>query len=765
MTVDEFGREHYVVEAPAGRLGILLFENERGFIIVQGFGEVQTPDDTFVNESAKQQLLAMRQVVQMGDRLVAINSDEVVHCSLSEVICHLGKLSAIKRQLKFARYHQGQRTTKRYDPEKLVIVRAPSGPLGLVLSNVIHYGAVIDDFQQLSDGSESHLKKYLNVHRGCQIVEINGVDVSELPREEVAKVLAEMRAEDKEMVLYRMTPNTCARFSKLTISSGDMSINFTETENFRCVVAVAVAPEVEPGDVLIGINGVNLTSSSRAAAIEILAQTPLPQILTFYHDETAILPECHSIQINAWPSGLNLDISDPTHARLQGLTTPEDADRPEYKHLADFIPGSYIITVNGLDVHQYMLEDISRLLSKLGNACKQIVVGNMALINRLEQTRLVSVISVPPGPLGIKFDGGHDDVARVAGFNVMADGNPGIIQQSGQVPVGSILHSVNKMNVTCLTMSQTVALLQKMASAPKQLVFLSITKNNTRTVSIRVPPGPLGIDLRTTPANTVAVDRLNTDPVCGPTHIFDHGGVVSGSEILAIDGFDVTSLHIADLSQLLRLLASHEKIITFGTTVEAYDDMLNSDLKSTLTSLVVTKSPMGIQFDSLLENAACTTNVFKSDCNQEIPPGSRLIAIDHVDIRALSLNEIIGILKSLGGVEKTLTFDTKYHQTAPITPTAIAPSSPTLKKILKGTPAGDRILAASPQQTISSSSTPNALTTKATVRFAEVDPLQESLTQVRSCISTAYISLLNVSITTAISVTPAITEDRSLPVF
>ncbi|KAE9248104.1 hypothetical protein PF002_g5945 [Phytophthora fragariae] len=37
----------------------------------------------------------------------------------------------------------------------------------------------------------------------------------------------------------------------------------------------------------------------------------------------------------------------------------------------------------------------------------------------------------------------------------MADGNPGSVEQSGQVPVGSRLQTINKMNVTCLTLNQT----------------------------------------------------------------------------------------------------------------------------------------------------------------------------------------------------------------------------------------------------------------------------------------------------------------------
>ncbi|KAE9134619.1 hypothetical protein PF005_g2893 [Phytophthora fragariae] len=731
MAVDEFGREHYVLEAPAGRLGILLVENDRGFIIVQGFGEIAAAyQATSSTETDKGRLSMMRQVVRSGDRLVAIDGDMVVHCSLSEIIARLGKLSAKKRELKFARYHQAQRASKNYDPEKLTLVRAPSGPLGLILSDVLPYGAVIEGFQQLPDGSESHFKKGQNVHRGCQIVEINGTDVSGLPREEVTNLLAGMREQDKEIVLYRLTSSTCARFSQLVVLREDMGVNFLETENFHCVVATAFGTEVVEGDVLIGIDNTDITSMSRAAAMELLNQTPYPQTLTFYRSETATLPECHSMQIEAGPSGLNLDSSDPSHARITGFTTPEDADRPTCKNLRYFVPGSYIIGINGLDVQQHTLADISRLFSKLRNTSKQIVVGNPALMNLLDQNRSVATINVPPGPLGIIFDGGHDDVACVAGFNPMADGNPGSVEQSGQVPVGSRLQTINKMNVTCLTLNQTVSLLQKLSSAPKELGFLTRIKArdcNPRAVNIRVPPGPLGIDLRTTTSNTVAVDRLNEDPAHGPTHIFNHGGVVSGSEILSIDGFDVSSLEVSELSQLLRLFAPHEKIITFGTTTDAYASMINPALKPALKSLIVSKSPMGIEFDSSLENAACTTNVAKSDSNEEIPVGSRLIAIDNVDIRALSLNEVVGVLKSLAGLQKTLTFDTEHRQITPPPSTTSAPSSPILKKILKGSSAFDASSTVFPQQP-TSSSTVNASLTKSTVRFAGLQPSQDTPT-------------------------------------
>ncbi|KAG7387529.1 hypothetical protein PHYPSEUDO_014051 [Phytophthora pseudosyringae] len=722
MVVDEFGREHFIAEAPAGRLGILLVENERGFVIVQGFTEILAADQVASSETDKQRLSVMREIVHAGDRLVAIDGDEVTHCSLSEVTTRLGKLSAKKRQLKFARYHQAQRSVKNYDPEKLVLVRAPSGPLGLILSDVFHYGAVIEGIQQLPDGSKSHISRYQNLHRGCQIVGINGMDVSGLSREEVTNVLAGKREQDKEILFYRMTPTTCARFSKLVLSSEDTGVSFTGTETFRCVVFsvnTTAENEVVGGDVLVGVNDTDVTTMSRVAAMELLNQTPYPRTLTFYHQEAVILPECHVMQIDAGPSGLNLDSSEPGHARITGFTTPEDADRPTCKPLKDFISGSYIIGINGLEVHRHALDSISKLLSKLRHATKHIVVGNASLMRHLEQTRsLTAAFTAPPGPLGIKFDGDRDDIARVSGFNPMVDGTPGVIEESRRIPVGSTLQSINKMSVACLTLAQTVTLLQKLASSPKELVFSTHIEDGTsnpRTVSIRVPPGPLGIDLKTVEGRVV-VDHVNENPARGPTYIFNHGGVVSGSEIFAIDGFDTSSLHIADLIQLMRLFASHEKIISFGTTTEAYGSMLSSTRKPALKQVVISRSPMGIEFDSSLENAACVT---KSDLADGIPCGSRLIAIDSVNVQTLSLQDIIGILKSLAGIEKTLLFDTDYHQNAPAPSITSPPRSPILKQILKGSSSSDAASTSPTHHASASSSAVEALPTKSTVRFAD----------------------------------------------
>ncbi|KAL4115817.1 hypothetical protein PRIC2_012823 [Phytophthora ramorum] len=92
--------------------------------------------------------------------------------------------------------------------------------------------------------------------------------------------------------------------------------------------------------------------------------------------------------------------------------------------------------------------------------------------------------------------------------------------------------------------------------------------------------------------------------------------------------------------------------------------MLSPECNPGLKHVVISKSPMGIEFDSSLENIACTTNVAKSDSNDEVPIGSRLIAIDNVDVRALPLNDIIGILGTLAGIQKTLTFDLDYHHHA-----------------------------------------------------------------------------------------------------
>ncbi|RLN91333.1 hypothetical protein BBJ28_00013084 [Nothophytophthora sp. Chile5] len=697
--VDEFGREHFGVDAAPGPLGISLGENELGFVVVRGIDECLSSKD--LNEEFKTRVNLVRQVVALGDRLVAIEGDDVVHCDLTEIITRLGKLASKKRLLVFARYHPTQYGVKNYDVEKLLLVRAPSGPLGLILSDVVTYGAVIESFQRLPDGSESHLRKDRKVYRGCQIVSINGTDVSGLSREAVTDLLTNMKEQEKEIILYRMVPCTCATFSRLEYPSAEheaLGFSLDDSDKFRCVVTSVdiqiVDDAVAIGDILVGVNGIDITTMSLQKATEMLHQAPFPRVLHFCRSESRILPECRYLRIDSGPSGLNLDNNHPNHARITGFTTAEDAGRLAFKNCTEFIPGSYIITINGLDVYQHSLSDISNFLLKLRNAPKEIVVGNESLMALLKQTRASAAIEVPAGPLGIQFGGGRDDVTRVSGFNPLANGQPGAIEQSRRIPVGSTLQNINKMNVSCLTLAQATDLLKKLSTIPKELVFSSPATPhdaNSRTVDVRVLPGPLGVDLKSSLTGKVVVDRLNQDAACGPTRIFDHGGVVIGSELLAIDGFDVSSLQIAEVANLLRLLASYEKSITFSTTTVAYNDMLSPARRPTLKRVVVTQSPMGIQFDSTLTQEAIISGYSVSTSSSEstsprelvegeIPVGSRLIAIDSIDIQALSLQEIASILKSFAGIEKTLTFDTAYCKASEIVSPQLSPttsSSPT----------------------------------------------------------------------------------------
>jgi hypothetical protein len=670
--VDEFGRECFTVDATPGRLGISLGENDSGFAVVcaldpNPLGDVQGSD--------------WRTAVRVGDRLVGIEGEDIVHCSLSEVISRLGKLAKNNtRHLTFARYHgispgaPFSGISGRFDVEKLVRVRGPSGPLGLALDESIKNGAFIKAFQPLPDGSVGPVEMhYPRVHRGCQIVAINGSDVSSLPREEVQAMLATVRDQEKELVLYRAVPTSCAGLVVVTFeksNEGWHGLSFDEADLFRWTVTKSdstLTPTVEAGDRLIAINSVNVSCMQRYEVMEALTSTTSSTTLVFSRQAVKPLPECHKIHLEPGPLGLNLDSQCATHAVILGFTTPADANHPAFQACAHFLPGSFVIAINKLDVHQHSLADVSQLLMKLRNHEKDIIVCNAPLMERLQQRSQSVCVNVPSGPLGLDFDGSCPDVPRVAGFFPMADGRPGAVERSGLVPIGATIQQVNSLDVSCLSLAQVTGILKKMADKPKVIRFSTAkTPKDARNVlvrqiRIRVPPGPLGIDLKSNVSGCVVVDRLNRDPKTGPTIVYEHGGVVAGSELSAIDGFDVASTGLPDVTNLLKALSSFEKVITFSTTPSAYSQMLNPERNRLLKRVIVTKSPLGIEFASSTQQKAVISGFARGAEPSEItaggiPVGSQLIALDDVDLRALSLHEVATILKDFAGIQKVLTF-------------------------------------------------------------------------------------------------------------
>lgn len=695
--LDEFGREHFVVEAAPGRLCMTLGETDQGFVVVRGIDTLAQEDLAAWDEVDRKRMQLLRQTVSVGDRLVAIEGDDVVHCSPREVSVRLGKLAAKNRRLTFARYHTSHYDRKKYDVEKLVLVHAPKGPLGLLISELVHYSAVIDGFQQLPDGSTSNLTRDRKVHRGCQIVSVNDVDVSCSSREKVVELLASLRDQEKEIIVYRTAPEICDKFLQAEYASADVpqGFSFEESENFKCLVATTITPAMKAtlvqGDVLVGVNGTDVSCMNRRDALAILSSAPYPRTLYFYRSRRVDLPECHKIRIESGPFGLNLDGTQPDNAVITGFTSAADAERPVFKSCASFLPESRIISINKLCVVNHTLAEVSGILLKLKLSSKDIIVANESLVTALKKKRRsLEVVSVPKGPLGVHFDGARSDQARVSGFYLMADGRPGPIEMCYRVPVGSSLQSINNMNVSCLKLAQVTDLLKKLSEVPKLLRFC--TRNeandvNTKVLHVRVPSGPLGIDLKSSISNRVIVDRLNQDPSLGSTFILDHGGVVPGSEIVAIDGISVTSLELSEVTQLLRMLASHEKIISFSTTHDAYANMLSESHIPRLRSVVVVHSPLGIEFEpSITEKAVISAYTNSSSSSKpasglreaDIPIGSRLVAIDRVDLRALDVQQIVAILKDFAGITKTLVFDTTSARSK-------APPSPTLASQAVGT--------------------------------------------------------------------------------
>ncbi|TYZ68451.1 hypothetical protein PybrP1_004310 [[Pythium] brassicae (nom. inval.)] len=667
--VDEFGREHVVVEAAPGRLCLTLGETEKGFVVVRGFDQLSPDDLAGWDDGDRKRVLLLRDTVSVGDRLVGIEGEDVVHCGLREVGARLGKLAAKKRRLTFARYHPSPFDSKAYDVEKLVLVHAPKGPLGLLISETVHYGAVVDGFQPLPDGSLSKLARDPKIHRGCQIVNVNGRDVSAVPRENVLELLAAAREEEKDIIFYRATPAACATLVRIELSAADAPPGFTvdDSDAFKCVVATTTTPAAKAslalGDVLIGVNTTDVSHLNRLEALEAVSSECFPRSLYFYRTAPADLPECHLLHIESGPFGLNLNAGQPDRAVVAGFTSAADANRPVFRHCASFLPGSYIVSINKLSVVNHSLADVTGMLVKLKSAPKDVVVANAALASALRKRQSRVTVSVPAGPLGVHFDSARPAHARVAGFYAMPDGQPGAVEKSYSVPIGAYLRSVNSMNVSCLTLGQVSELLRKLSGAPKELVFHVLDdaqEATAKVVHILVPPGSLGIDLKSSISNRVVVDRVNQDPALGSTFIFEHGGVVPGSEIVAIDGFNVTSLEMPEVTQLLRVLAAHEKTITFSTTADAHAAMVSLSRSPTLKSVVVTRSPMGAEFDASSAQKAVIAALSEASelGDAAVPVGSRLVALEQVDLRALSVKQIARILKDFAGIPKTLMFDT-----------------------------------------------------------------------------------------------------------
>lgn len=673
--VDEFGREHIVVEAAPGRLCLTLEETANGFVVVCGFDELSQDDLVGWDDGDRKRVLLLRDTVSVGDRLVGIEGEDVVHCSLREVGVRLGKLAAKKRRLTFARYHPSPFDSQAYDVEKLVLVHAPRGPLGLLISETVHYGAVVDGFLPLPDGLLSKLARDPKIHRGCQIVNINGRDVSALSREQVIELLAHAKEEEKEIIFYRAAPSACETLLRVDVlSGGDALPSFSvddDVDAFKCVVATATV-SLSPGDVLIGVNAADVSRLTRVDALEVVNSESFPRSLYFYRVAPVELPECHLLHIESGPFGLNLDASQPHCAVIAGFTSPADADRPVFRNCASFLPGSTIISINKLSVVHHSLADVTGMLVKLKSAPKDVVVANAALASALKKRQSRVTVCVPAGPLGVHFDSARHDHARVAGFYAMPDGQPGAVEKSYSVPIGAYLRSVNSMNVSCLKLSQVTDLLKKLSGASKELVFHVLDDAQeaaAKVVHILVPPGSLGVDLKRSISNRVVVDRVNHDPRLGSTFIFEHGGVVPGSEIVAVDGFNVTSLELLEVTQLLRALAAYEKTITFSTTADAHAAMVSLSRLPTLTSAVVTRSPMGIEFDARSAQHAVVAALHDASELSEartVPIGSILVAIEQVDVRALSVKQIARILTDLAGIPKTLVFDTAVAALSPL---------------------------------------------------------------------------------------------------
>jgi C-terminal processing protease CtpA/Prc len=706
--IDEFGREYIIVEAAPGRLGLSLCQNERGHVQVCSMDSLQESGVLDqLNSMDRKRMQLLHSTIRIGDRLVEIEGEDVVHCSIQQIIVRLSKLSPRRRLLTFARYHASQFENKKFDVEKLVHIQAPPGPLGLILNEKINFGAFVEYIQ----ASSAKLARHPKIHRGCQIIQINDIDVSTRTRDDIIQLLASLNNQKKQLMLYRATPSDCSNLFTMESQANDppLGLIFDESIGSKCIIrSIAPLPDgsintknpFQIGDVLLGVNDQDISYLNRVEALNILRNASFPRTIYFYRaspNTEQIIPECHKVCIESGPISFSLDSKITAHAKVTGFSTQTDAQRQAFGHCKDFIINSYILSINQMDVFEYSLETISSFLQSLNHVPKQITFGNEKLLqNLLDQRRKQATIQVPKGPLGIHFNSVHPDKAIVAGFFPMADGKPGIIEKDGRIRIGNTLLSINGMNVSCLSLQQVSTLLKKMVDLPKELTFfLSHTsqrrqEEDTKRIHVRVLAGSLGIVLKRSLSNSVIVDKINQDSTKGSTKIHDHGGAIEGSELLAIDGVDVSYLELSEITQLLQTLATKEKILTFSTTTTAYLDMLSLKKKPALKEVIVNAAsgvPLeGLKFESSYPNCAIvsaisTTSQLK---NAKLLMGSRIIAIEDIDVQACSLNEIVQILKDLQGLNKKITFDLSPQTPvsipgSPVTSLAFSPTIDTLQ--------------------------------------------------------------------------------------
>jgi hypothetical protein len=78
-------------------------------------------------------------------------------------------------------------------------------------------------------------------------------------------------------------------------------------------------------------------------------------------------------------------------------------------------------------------------------------------------------VTVPVGPLGVILNNG-DPIAQVANF-IPVQGQPGLIEKSGKVPLGSVIIEVNGVGTVDKNCGEVIELLKQNAQVPRTIKF------------------------------------------------------------------------------------------------------------------------------------------------------------------------------------------------------------------------------------------------------------------------------------------------------
>ncbi|OQS07103.1 hypothetical protein THRCLA_00879 [Thraustotheca clavata] len=667
---DPLGRQYFTVAVEAGRLGISLVEKDDVVGVYVG-----------AFESNPGTMYQHKQRIQVGDRLVMINEIELLHDTLSEVISMLIKTNSEPRQLTFLRAASSRST---FDIAKKILIKAPPGSLGVELISDIEEWAVIDTIHPSSP--------LQNAHRGFRIIRINDVDVSSMNQESIVAHLGTIRDESKVLELYRLVPMKCTAIFYQTCSD-ENSINFPSPSSM-----VIMSPRQNTKAFVIGVNGKDLTTYHPSAAQETIQTTPMPRKLLCYsiaqQEGLSIVPtqaqivappptptscntEYLSITVTDSSLGLQIDGNTMNHAKVTAFTDSEVSKRSYYAPYVDAVPGMCIASVNGVDVFHVNRDKVLAFINKLSHVSRTI---GFASESNISSSSAYVEIQVPSGSLLVDFDGNFPNCTKIASFRQNEKNEKGVLEQSGKVGPGSILIAVNDHNVSCLKLHETIDLLKKLVNVPKKLTF---TTHYQPTVDIYVPSGSLGLTFQKQYTDKVVIESIAvTSPIQW------HGLIATNSQLVRLDGFDLSNFSPNQAANLLKSLSNHPKVLTFTLPTANTDIQL---LGQENIFINVQPGPLGIQFDSALPVSAiivdftslASGNKGDVESNGNVPVGSRLDWIDNMDVRFKPLNEIVALLKDISECPKTLGFNANWsHSEAePPSPTTKHESTPFVRKV------------------------------------------------------------------------------------